>query len=191
MKIDKISLTVTQITTLSGVARSTIYRRIEDGEIVRGPDGLIPLSASENRRFLEGCGVDLKTMTVPAAPIPGRKPSGTSPAPRVIDPGRSELQRLHLVAKIRKLDLENDTRRGKLLDSEAVRTSVFFYLDRLHSGLERLAGAFLDDIAAAIIRDGLTADIRADWKNRVLEEIDTAKNEAVKRLEKLSKGGDA
>ena len=190
MKTDKVNLSVTQIATLLGMARSSIYRYIETGEIVRGPDGLISLDRLENRRFLKGQGIDLKKIAIPKIPLPGRKPSGAAPAPRTApDTGRAELQRLHLIAKIRKLDLENDVRRGKLIEAEAVRTSIFFYLDRLHSGLERLAGAFLDDVAAGIVREGLTANIRADWKNRILGEIDTAKNEAVSRLEKLSKGG--
>ncbi|OHD67207.1 MAG: hypothetical protein A2W19_11760 [Spirochaetes bacterium RBG_16_49_21] len=190
MKNKEIKLNITQFSEALGIPRSTLYRHIKDASIIRDENGMISLSRSENRRFLKENGIDIKRLSIPAPRPAGRRPaSAPAPAPKVTDESRAELQRRHLLAKIAKLDLEQEIKRGNLLNVQNVKDSVFFYLDRVFSNLERLSNTHLDDIGDKIITNGgLSAEIRHEWVNLVLREIDTAKQETITRLNELAKG---
>ncbi len=190
-KDNEIRLSITQVSDATGFARATLYRYVQTGELLRDKNGLISLNRPENRKWFRENGIDPDTVKAPKPRYPGRRPAG-APAPVKTEPegeSRAELQRLHLKKKIQKLSIGIERERGRLLDIERVRFSVFFYLDRIYGNLERLSNSFLDDTATGIVKaGGLTAEVRHAWKAKVLEEIDGAKNETVKRLEKLSKG---
>jgi len=87
----------------------------------------------------------------------------------------------------KKVQLLNEKLRGRLLDRGMVYDYVFLYLDKINSNLERLAGAFLTDVGHKIIEAaGVDSGIREEWKSGVLEGIDNAKREVVKRLDEIA-----
>ena len=58
----------------------------------------------------------------------------------------------------------------------------------MHSNLERLAGAFLTDTGHKIIdKNGVTSEVREEWKSGILQSIDNAKKEIIKRLQDIEK----
>jgi hypothetical protein len=87
-----------------------------------------------------------------------------------------------------KLRQFNAFKRGDLIDREKVYNSVFLFWDRVLSNLERLATTYLDDVAGKIITaKELTPEIRQYWVDGVLEQIDDAKTETVKKIEDIKK----
>lgn len=188
-------LTVSQMVDLTGLRSQSIYARVNSGRLLRNEKGLFDILHPTNRATLKEMGINASSIKVPkpkpaGRPLPGEKKPGDIRQPgtgRMLSSAEERERNLRL--RNEKLEIENEARRGRLLDAENVRAHVFFYLDRVFSNLERLANSYLDDVSAKIILNGeLTADVRHEWKNRVLEEADNAKTETMNRLEKLSKG---
>jgi hypothetical protein len=87
-----------------------------------------------------------------------------------------------------KLKLQNARLRGELLDKDIVYDSLFMYLDKVNSNLERMAGAFLNDVGFKIINaEEVTPAVKQEWIDGTLKQIDMAKKEIVKRLKKIAK----
>jgi hypothetical protein len=110
-----------------------------------------------------------------------------------LDP--SEVSARYMLARASKLEqedlqlkLKNARLRGELLDKDVVYQSVFLYLDKVMSNIERMAGAFLKDIAYKILTaEELTPDVQQEWIDQTLKQIDAAKKETVKRLNKIAR----
>lgn len=86
-----------------------------------------------------------------------------------------------------KLKLQNARLRGELLDANVVYDGIFLYLDKLHSNLERMAGTFLNDIGYKIINaEEVSSDVKQEWVDGTLKQIDQAKKTIVKTLKTIS-----
>ena len=84
--------------------------------------------------------------------------------------------------------LKNARIRGELIDREKVYNSIFTYLDKLHSNLERLADSYLSDVGPLIIDAGkIMPEHRSSWKNEVMSQIDESKKVIIKNLKKIQK----
>ena len=76
---------LSQFSTLTGIARATIYRHIASGDVVRQPSGMIDLSSPANKRFLLALGINPRSLQIQDPRPAGRRPKG-SPAP--VEPSR-------------------------------------------------------------------------------------------------------
>lgn len=84
--------------------------------------------------------------------------------------------------------LKNAARRGELVEKEAVYNSVFLYLDKLNSNLERLADSYLSDMGPLIIDAGaVLPEHRTAWKDEVMGQIDGSKTTIVNRIREIER----
>jgi len=83
-----------------------------------------------------------------------------------------------------KLKMQNAVTRSDLFESGLVENELFLYLDRVHSDLDRLSGATLEDVVRlAIIAGKLLPEHKLKWKNACKSAVHNAKMEIVERLE--------
>ena len=151
---------------------------------------------------------DIKRGKIIILPMAGNQsPAGPKPAgepPELTDAEKEyarQMETLEIlaerynIAKTTKIEeeatsgkLKNARIRGELVDREKVYNSMFTYLDKLHSNLERLADSFLSDIGPLMVDAGkVMPEHRESWKDEVLSQIDESKTGMVKMLNKIEK----
>lgn len=87
-----------------------------------------------------------------------------------------------------KAKLINAKIRGEMLVREIVYDTIFLYLDKLHSNLERLADSYLSDTGAMIVTAGaVTPAIRSIWRNEVLKQIDDTKKRCMEKIKEIER----
>jgi len=139
-----------------------------------------------------------KNLLVKAAPGGKKAPSGSNGNGNVTPDDEEEireLQKRYLAARMRKTEegahktaLENAYKRGELVSRDLVYNEIMHLLDRTFQKLELQAGIFLTDVGDRIITEGkVTPEIRKDWGDRVLFNIDEAKKQVIKNLKKIQK----
>ena len=105
-----------------------------------------------------------------------------------------KLQERYLRGRVAKIEqetirkkLENAYKRGELISREAIY-KIMYYLDRIAKRLELLGDVFLSDTGDLIITAGkVTPEIRRRWIDGVLAQIDEAKEETIKHIQKIEK----
>jgi phage terminase Nu1 subunit (DNA packaging protein) len=177
-----------QLAELLQVSRAAITKAVGSGLLV-SEDGLIDLENPVNKYYIASRGIILSGNEVENMP----KKEKTSEKQNI----KSEKadftseQVAEFVARKKKADaehaeLKNQKMRGELLDAELVNDMLFLFLDKVANNLQRNASAFLSDVANRIITEGaLTSSVRNQWMNLVLEQLDIAKKEIIKRIDQL------
>jgi hypothetical protein len=86
-----------------------------------------------------------------------------------------------------KVELQNAVRRSELLEYSLVDKYIFLYLDRLHSNLERMTGAYFDDLVRKVQADGPQPEHKQEWKDLSKTAIHEAKQKIMELLEEITK----
>ena len=179
-----------QLSQILNVTPQAVGGATARGLLFRDDSGLYDLTNKENAAYLKSRNIDVKKIVIPqSAPI-GRpvKPRKQGAIKTPINSGESltELNREKVKKQIEKIKIENEYKRGQLLDAQLVQDMLFLFLDKVFNSMERNGLIFLTDNSARIINaGGVTSQIKNDFKNLISEQFDSARNETIKRIEKI------
>ena len=179
-----------QLSQILNVTPQAVGGATARGLLFRDESGLYDLTNKQNAAYLKSRNIDVKKIVIPqSAPI-GRpvKPRKQGAIKTPINSGESltELNREKVKKQIEKIKIENEYKRGQLLDAQLVQDMLFLFLDKVFNSMERNGLIFLTDNSARIINaGGVTSQIKNDFKNLISEQFDSARNETIKRIEKI------
>jgi len=179
-----------QLSQILNVSPQAVGGATARGLLFRDESGLYDLTNKQNAAYLKSRNIDVKKIVIPqSAPI-GRpvKPRKQGAIKTPINSGESltELNREKVKKQIEKIKIENEYKRGQLLDAQLVQDMLFLFLDKVFNSMERNGLIFLTDNSARIINaGGVTSQIKNDFKNLISEQFDSARNETIKRIEKI------
>jgi len=178
-----------QLSQILNVTPQAVGGATARGLLFRDESGLYDLTNKQNAAYLKSRNIDVKKIVIPQSAPTGRpvKPRKQGEIKTALnDISLTELNKQKVKKQIEKLNIENDFRRGKLLDAELVETQVFFFLDKVFNSMERNGLTFLTDNSARIINaGGINSQIKNDFKNLISEQFDNARHETIKRIEKI------
>lgn len=109
----------------------------------------------------------------------------------VIEAGKAEKQlKIERAKKTKqeriKVELQNATRRGELIEQTAVETSIMMSYDRLLNNLRRMSGSFYDEMERKILMAGQSSpELKREWNNELEKMMDEAKNDVCDKLETI------
>lgn len=186
----EIKLTGKQLADVLGITPQAVAGLEKRNRIFRDEVGLFDLNNPENLAYVKSRNIDVKKIVIPQSAPTGRpvKPrkQGEIKTPSSGGESLAELNREKVKKQIEKLNIENDFRRGQLLDAQLVNDMLFLFLDKVDNNLQRNGMAFLSDNSARIINAGaVTSQIKNEFKNLISEQLNHARNEVVKRIEKI------
>lgn len=153
----EIKLTGSQLSQVLGITGQAVSGLEKRGRLIRDEVGLYDLKNPENKKYVEGRGIDIKKIQIPETPAPGR-PVVNRPAGKIKTPAnnksRSELTEENLILKNEKLRLEIAKKNKELLPTQLVEDLYITYLEKFNSTIERLAGTYIRDIGKDILEAG-------------------------------------
>jgi len=179
-----------QLSQILNVTPQAVGGATARGLLFRDDSGLYDLTNKENAAYLKSKNIDVKKIVIPQSAPTGRpvKPrkQGAIKTPSSGNESLTELNREKVKKQIEKLNIENEYRRGQLLDAQLVNDMLFLFLDKVFNSMERNGLTFLTDNSARIINaGGINSQIKNDFKNLISEQFDTARHETIKRIEKI------
>ena len=179
-----------QLSQILNVTPQAVGGATARGLLFRDESGLYDLTNKQNAAYLKSKNINIKEVVIPSPIQAGRpvKPRKQGKIKTPLSGGESltELNREKVKAQIAKIKIETEYKRGKLLDAELVQTQVFFFLDKVFNSMERNGLTFLTDNSNRIVNAaGVTSQIKNEFKNLISEQFDSARNETVKRIEKI------
>ena len=177
-----------QLAGILDCSRAAISKAVKAGLVV-ADGGLIDLENPVNKYYIASKGIiasDIGDEKPMKSKIASEKKKGKDPIINMTSEQLAEFIARKKKADAEYAELKNQKMRGELLDANLVSDLLFIFLDKVANNLQRNAGAFLSDIADKIINEGnLNSAIRNQWSSLVLNQLDIAKKEIIKRIKQI------
>jgi len=163
-----------QMSEILSISPQAVNGLTTRGRLVRDNSGMYDLSNKENRSFLKERNIDIKKISIPETPAPGRPVANRSQGKiktviSGIEKSGAELTRELTQKKIEKLNFEMEVKKKKYLPTDFIENQLVSYIAKLNSNIERTAATSIKDMGKKILDAGeVNSAMITEWTNLFL-----------------------